>query len=163
MPDRAPRGRLGVDIGGTFTDLVWVDDATGEVRVGKLLTTPKDPAQAVEQGVLRLLEEAGAAPVAVRALIHGTTLATNALIERKGARTGLLTTAGFRDALEIGREGRYDMYDLFIDPPAPLVPRHLRREVDERLLPDGTVLHSLDEAAARRVIAALADEGVEAV
>ena len=90
-----------------------------QVRVGKLLTTPKDPAQAVEQGVLGLLQEAGAAAPDVRGLIHGTTLATNALIERKGARTGLLTTAGFRDALEIGREGRYDMYDLFIDPPAP--------------------------------------------
>src|SRR5215475_7800081 len=163
MPDRAPRGRLGVDIGGTFTDLVWVDDATGEVRVGKLLTTPKDPAQAVEHGVLRLLEEAGAAPVAVRALIHGTTLATNALIERKGARTGLLTTAGFRDALEIGREGRYDMYDLFIDPPPPLIPRHLRHEVPERLLADGSVQRQLDEAAARRVIGELLAEGVEAV
>src|SRR5215475_4084457 len=163
MPDRAPRGRLGVDIGGTFTDLVWVDDATGEVRVGKLLTTPKDPAQAVEHGVLRLLEEAGAAPVAVRALIHGTTLATNALIERKGARTGLLTTAGFRDALEIGREGRYDMYDLFIDPPAPLVPRHLRLEVEERLNADGSVRRPLDVASARAAIDRLLAEGVEAV
>jgi N-methylhydantoinase A len=107
MPGPHPAtGRLGVDIGGTFTDLVWVDDVTGMMRVGKLLTTPKDPAQAVEQGVLGLLQEAGAAAGGVRGLIHGTTLATNALIERKGARTGLLTTAGFRDALEIGREGR---------------------------------------------------------
>src|SRR3989304_182188 len=86
------------------------------------------------------------------ALIHGTTLATNALIERKGARTGLLTTRGFRDALEIGREGRYDMYDLFIDPPPPLAPRHLRREVDERLLADGSVMKPLDEAGAREGI-----------
>jgi N-methylhydantoinase A len=163
MPDRAPTGRLGVDIGGTFTDLVWVDDATGEVRVGKLLTTPKDPAQAVEQGVLRLLEDAGAAPAGVRALIHGTTLATNALIERKGARTGLLTTAGFRDALEIGREGRYDMYDLFIDPPAPLVPRHLRLEVEERLNADGSVRRPLDVASARAAIGRLLAEGIEAV
>src|SRR5262245_10980197 len=163
MPDRASRGRLGVDIGGTFTDLVWVDDPTGEVPRGKLLTTPKDPAQAVEQGVLRLLEEAGAAPAAVRALIHGTTLATNALIERKGARTGLLTTAGFRDALEIGREGRYDMYDLLIDPPAPLVPRHLRLEVEERLDADGSVRRPLDVASARAAIDRLLAEGVEAV
>ena len=163
MLDRAPRGRLGVDIGGTFTDLVWVDDATGEVRVGKLLTTPKDPAQAVEQGVLRLLEEAGAVPAAVRALIHGTTLATNALIERKGARTGLLTTAGFRDALEIGREGRYDMYDLFIDPPAPLVPRHLRLEVEERLDADGSIRRPLDVASAQAAIGRLLADGVEAV
>jgi len=155
--------RLGVDIGGTFTDLVVVDEATGALRVGKVLTTPKDPAHGVEQGALGLLDEAGVGAAAVRAVVHGTTLATNALIERKGARTALLTTAGFRDAIEIRREGRYDMYDLAIDPPAPLVPRHLRREVDERLLPDGSVLRPLDEAAARRVIAELAGAGVEAV
>jgi N-methylhydantoinase A len=163
MSDQPSRGRLGVDIGGTFTDLVWMDEATGAVRVGKLLTTPKDPAQAVEQGVLRLLEEAGAVPAGVRSLIHGTTLATNALIERKGARTGLLTTAGFRDALEIGREGRYDMYDLLIDPPAPLVPRHLRMEVEERMAADGSVARPLDAARARAVIASLLAEGVEAI
>src|SRR6266511_1749715 len=114
-PPSARQTRIGVDIGGTFTDLVWVDDATGEVRVGKLLTTPKDPSQAVEQGVVTVLHDAGRQAGDVRGVIHGTTLATNALIEQKGARTGLLTTAGFRDAVEIGREGRYDMYDLFID------------------------------------------------
>jgi N-methylhydantoinase A len=155
--------RLGVDIGGTFTDLVVVDEASGAIRVGKMLTTAKDPAHGVEQGVQALLDEAEMASGRVRAVAHGTTLATNALIERKGARTALLTTAGFRDALEIRREGRYDMYDLLIDPPAPLVPRHLRREVDERLLPDGTVLRRLDEMAARPVIAELLDAGVEAV
>jgi N-methylhydantoinase A len=155
--------RLGVDIGGTFTDLVVVDETTGAVRVGKVLTTPKDPAHGVEQGVQALLGDAGVAAGAVHAVVHGTTLATNALIERKGARTALLTTAGFRDTLEIRSEGRYDMYDLFIDPPAPLVPRHLRREVSERLLADGRVLRPLDEAAARRVVIALADEGVEAL
>jgi N-methylhydantoinase A len=155
--------RFGVDIGGTFTDLVVVDETTGAIRVGKVLTTAKDPAHGVEQGVQSLLDEARVDPARVRAVVHGTTLATNALIERKGARTALLTTAGFRDALEIRREGRYDMYDLLIDPPAPLVPRHLRREVSERLLPDGSVLRPLDEAAARRVIAGLVDDGVEAV
>ncbi|PYM25343.1 MAG: methylhydantoinase [Candidatus Rokuibacteriota bacterium] len=155
--------RLGVDIGGTFTDLVVVDETTGAIRVGKVLTTPKDPAHGVEQGIQSLLDEARVDPGRVRAVVHGTTLATNALIERKGARTALLTTEGFRDALEIGREGRYDMYDLFIDPPPPLVPRHLRREVPERLLPDGSVLRPLDEAAARRVIAGLIDDGAEAV
>jgi N-methylhydantoinase A len=155
--------RLGVDIGGTFTDLVVVDETTGAVRVGKVLTTAKDPAQGVEQGVQALLSDAGVAQSAVRAIVHGTTLATNALIERKGARTALLTTAGFRDTLEIRSEGRYDMYDLFIDPPAPLVPRHLRREVRERLLAKGRVLRPLDESEARRVIAALVDEGVEAL
>src|SRR5262249_25094550 len=116
-PAPAQRARIGVDIGGTFTDLVWVDDVTGAVPVGKLLTTPKDPSQAVEQGVVAILGDAGGRAADVRSLIHGTTLATNALIERKGARTGLLTTRGFRDAVEIGREGRYDMYDLFIDQP----------------------------------------------
>ena len=155
--------RLGVDIGGTFTDLVLVDEATGAVQVGKVLTTPKDPALAVEQGVLGLLAGGGWRAADVAATVHGTTLATNALIERKGARTGLLTTAGFRDTLEIRREGRYDMYDLFIDPPAPLVPRHLRREVSERLLADGRVLRPLDEDQARAVIRELAAEGVEAV
>src|SRR5512134_3055513 len=154
--------RIGVDIGGTFTDLVWVDDATGAVRVGKLLTTPKDPSQAVEQGVVTLLSDAGGRTADVRSLIHGTTLATNALIERKGARTGLLTTAGFRDAVEIGREGRYDMYDLFTDPPAPLVPRHLRLEVRERILADGSVLVPLDTDSAREVVGALLAQGVEA-
>ncbi len=162
----APGGnasRIGVDIGGTFTDLVWVDEVTGAVRVGKLLTTPKDPSQAVEEGVVTLLHEAGAGAAAVRALIHGTTLATNALIERKGARVGLLTTAGFRDAVEIGREGRYDMYDLFIDPPVPLVPRQLRVEVDERILADGSVLRPLDPARARAAIASLGAQNVEAI
>lgn len=155
--------RVGVDIGGTFTDLVVVDEATGAVRVGKVLTTPKDPAHGVEHGVQALLEEARLRPGEVRAVVHGTTLATNALIERKGARTALLTTAGFRDVVEIGHEGRYDMYDLFIDPPPPLVPRHLRREVPERLLPDGAVLRPLDEDLARAEIGRLAGEGVEAL
>src|SRR3989440_7081819 len=155
--------RLGVDIGGTFTDLVVIDEATGTARVGKVLTTPKDPAHGVEEGIRALLDDAGVRPDEVRAVVHGTTLATNALIEKKGAKTALLTTEGFRDALEIGREGRYDMYDLFIDPPPPLVPRHLRREVPERLLADGSILKTLDEAAARRALAELAREGVEAL
>ncbi|HEX6212097.1 MAG TPA: hydantoinase/oxoprolinase N-terminal domain-containing protein, partial [Methylomirabilota bacterium] len=155
--------RFGVDIGGTFTDLVVIDERTGALHVGKVLTTTKDPAHGVEQGVQGLLDEARVDPAAVSAVVHGTTLATNALIERKGARTALLTTEGFRDALEIRREGRYDMYDLLIDPPAPLIPRHLRREVPERLLPDGAVLRPLDEPAARRVIAELLDAGVEAL
>ena len=162
----APGGnpsRIGVDIGGTFTDLVWVDEATGAARVGKLLTTPKDPSQAVEEGVVTLLHEAGGTAASVGALIHGTTLATNALIERKGARVGLLTTAGFRDAVEIGREGRYDMYDLFIDPPIPLVPRQLRVEVTERVRADGSILRPLDEMQARDAIGRLATLGVEAV
>jgi N-methylhydantoinase A len=155
--------RLGVDIGGTFTDLVVVDETTGTARVGKVLTNPKDVAHGVEEGIRALLDEAGVRPGEVRAVVHGTTLATNALIEKKGAKTALLTTEGFRDTLEIGREGRYDMYDLFIDPPPPLVPRHLRREVPERLLADGSVWRALDEGAARRALVELAGEGVEAL
>src|SRR6266567_2680923 len=162
-PAPAQRARIGVDIGGTFTDLVWVDNVTGAVQVGKLLTTPKDPSQAVEQGVVGILGDAGGRAADVRSVIHGTTLATNALIERKGARTGLLTTRGFRDAIEIGREGRYDMYDLFIDQPAALVPRHLRLEVGERLMVDGSVRTPLDESSARDAIARLKEAGVEAV
>src|SRR5262245_9955044 len=162
-PTSPRRTRIGVDIGGTFTDLVWVDDATGAVQVGKLLTTPKDPSQAVEQGVVSVLNDAGSLAADVRSLIHGTTLATNALIERKGARTGLLTTAGFHDAVEIGREGRYDMYDLFIDQPSPLVPRHLRLAVTERMMADGRVLTPLDPASARAAIERLRTAGVEAV
>jgi N-methylhydantoinase A len=157
------RTRIGVDIGGTFTDLVCVDEATGAVRVAKLLTTPKEPAHAVEAGLVALLAEAASSPAAVSTVIHGTTLATNALIERKGARVGLLTTSGFRDALEIGREGRYDMYDIFIDPPAPLVPRHLRLEVTERLLADGSVLTPLDERSAEAAVRVLLAAGVEAI
>src|ERR1700751_5814871 len=118
--------RLGVNIGGTFTDLVVVDETTGAVRVGKVLTTSKDPAQGVEHGVQGLLSEAGVEHGAIRAVVHGTTLATNALIERKGARTALLTTAGFRDVVEIRQENRFEQYDTDIDLPPPLVPRRLR-------------------------------------
>src|SRR5205814_690328 len=151
----AMSARFGVDIGGTFTDLVVVDEITGAIRVGKVLTTAKDPAHGVEQGVQTLLDDARVDPRRVRAVVHGTTLATNALIERRGARTALLTTEGFRDAHEIGREGRYDMYDLFIDPPPPMVPRPQRHEVPERLLPDGSVLPPL----ARRLPIRLVESG----
>src|SRR5438132_2843243 len=143
----AQSSRIGVDIGGTFTDLVWVDDATGAVKVGKLLTTPKDPSQAVEQGVVTLLADAGGAAAEVRSVIHGTTLATNALIERKGARTGLLTTAGFRDAVELGTESRFEQYDINLEKPPPLVPRNWRLPVTERIAADGEVLRALDEAS----------------
>src|SRR6266850_3965755 len=154
--------RVGIDIGGTFTDMLLIGD-DGTAVIGKTLTTPGDPSLAVENALRPALEN-GAIKVGERGtLIHGTTLATNALIERKGARTALLTTAGFRDAVEIGREGRYDMYDLLIDPPAPLVPRHLRLEVGERLSAAGGVLTKLDEPSARAAIARLKDARVEAV
>src|SRR5438309_8440820 len=157
----SPTVRLGVDIGGTFTDVAL---EVGERRfTAKILTTPQAPEEGVLAALRSVTAKAGVEAGQVALIVHGTTLATNALIERKGARTALLRTEGFRDALEIRHEGRYDMYDLFIDPPAPLVPRRLRREVRERLLADGSVLRALDEDGARRVIAELAAEGVEAL
>jgi N-methylhydantoinase A len=155
--------RIGVDIGGTFTDLILIDDAGTVFHVGKVLTTPADPADAVETGMRSLLDAAGLPARAVRQVVHGTTMLTNALIERKGARTALITTRGFRDALEIAREHRYDMYDLFMERPAPLVPRHRRYEVDERVLEDGTVVRPLDLEEARRLVDRLHRENVEAV
>jgi N-methylhydantoinase A len=160
-PEPAPGGaRIGVDIGGTFTDLVLL--AGGRVAaVGKALTTPADPSVAVAEGVARLLAEAG--PGRVGEVVHGTTLVANALIERKGAVTCLLTTRGVRDALEIRREHRYDLYDLFLQLPQPLVPRRRRWEVGERVLADGTVDRPLDESEVRRVARRARREGVEAV
>ena len=158
--------RIGVDIGGTFTDLILVDDATGALTVGKLLTTPDDPSQAVEHGLGDAAPRARGSPAAedVAHVIHGTTLVTNAVIERKGARTALLTTRGFRDAYEIAREHRYDLYDLFLEMPEPLVPRHLRLEVDERVLADGSVSTPLDAGpGARSSSRELRDKGIEAV
>jgi len=155
--------RIGVDIGGTFTDLVLIDESSGTVRLGKLLTTPENPTRAVMDGIARLLHDAGVAARAVRTLVHGTTLVTNAIIERKGAKTALITTRGFRDTLEIAREGRYDMYDLFIDPPEPLVPRRMRFEVGERVQHDGTVLIALEDCEAMRAIREAVGSGARAI
>src|SRR5258708_23809516 len=155
--------RVGVDIGGTFTDLILIDDATGSLTVGKVLTTPDDPSRAVAEVLSEALIRADAPPDQVQHVIHGTTLVTNAVIERKGARTALLTTRGFRDAYEIAREHRYDLYDLFLEMPAPLVPRHLRLEVDERVYPDGTIARAPDAHAVARLVAELRDKGIEAI
>lgn len=155
--------RVGVDIGGTFTDLIVVNDATGAFAVGKALTTPQDPSQAIETVLAETLQRAGIDASAIWHLVHGTTLVTNAIIERKGARTALLTTHGFRDALEIGRETRYDLYDLMIDLPKPLVPRYLRFDVPQRTLADGSTLLPLDEAYVERLARELVASGIEAV
>jgi N-methylhydantoinase A len=159
----AGRYRVGVDIGGTFTDLILVDDQTGELTVGKVLTTPADPSQAVADVLVDALERGHAPPDQVRNVIHGTTLVTNAIIERKGAQTALLTTKGFRDAYEIAREHRYDLYDLFLEMPRPLVPRYLRLEVDERVFADGSVARAPDADQVARLVAELRDKGVEAI
>ncbi|MBI3078543.1 MAG: hydantoinase/oxoprolinase family protein [Deltaproteobacteria bacterium] len=155
--------RVGIDIGGTFTDLIMVDEATGERFISKVLTTPKDPSVGAMQGLRELLEARGIQGADVTHVIHGTTLVANSLIERKGAKTGLVTTRGFRDILEMGREKRYDIYDLFLEMPEPLVPRPLRMEVTERLLADGTLRTPLDEREAHEAAETLAAEGVESV
>ena len=155
--------RLGCDIGGTFTDFVLLNDQTGEIKTGKCLTTPGDPSDAVEEGI-RALEATTPDFVAeLDELIHGTTLVINAIIERKGAKTGLITTKGFRDVLEIGREMRYAPYDLFAEFPQPLIPRRYRLEVDERVRSDGSVLKALDPEEARQVVRALLGLGVESI
>jgi len=151
-----PRARLGVDVGGTFTDLVALVD--GELVTAKVPSTPKDQAR----GVMHAIEVAGLAPGAAAGFTHGSTVATNALLERRGARTALVTTEGFRDVLEIGRQNRPALYDLTRDRPPALVPRELRFTVRERMGPDG-VLVPLDRASLRAAVDACRDAGVEAV
>ena len=163
MSPSTPRYRLGFDIGGTFTDFVLLEETTGALRVGKCLTTPTDPSVGALAGLREVLREAGLEIAALDQAIHGTTVISNSIIERKGAVTGLLTTRGFRDAVEIGTAARYDMYDLFLEYPAPLVPRPLRREVSERITWAGEILVPLDPEEVRREVRALVRHGVEAI
>jgi len=155
--------RVGLDIGGTFTDLVLLHEPTGTLQWHKVLTTPRDPADGALRGLRELCERAGTTLGSIGTLIHATTLVTNAIIERKGARAALLTTDGFRDILEMGKEQRYDIYDLFLRFPDPLVPRRWRIEVRERVTRDGDVRIALDAADVRAQVARLADAGVEAL
>ena len=157
---RAPC-RIGVDVGGTFTDVVLAHE--GALTTAKVLTTPNAPDDAVLAGVDDVLARAGVDPGRVGLLIHGTTLATNAIIERKGALTALVTTEGFRDVLDIGYESRYDQYDITIEKPPALVPRERRLVVPERVDVHGRVLRPLDEAAVGTVAGELARLGVESV
>jgi len=136
--------RLGIDVVGTFTDLVLYDDASGALSVAKVPSVPADPSEGILHGIQRLLGTAGVAPGAVEYVAHGTTVATNALLERKGAPTALITTRGFRDLLEIARQKRPALYDLFARKPVPLVPRHRRYEVTGRVTADGGVRATLD-------------------
>jgi N-methylhydantoinase A len=154
---------IGVDIGGTFTDIILIDERARSIFSAKVLTTPDRPAQAVLAGVAQVLERVKAAHAAVRTVVHGTTLATNAIIERKGARTALLTTRGFRDALETATELRYDLHDLFIEFPEPLVPRDRRIGITERTRFDGERLTPLAESEVADALEAFAADGVEAV
>ncbi len=157
------RWRIGIDIGGTFTDFVALDTATGRLVTAKELTTPANPALAVLTGIGKLQASGGVRLADTVDIVHGTTLATNAIVERKGARTALITTQGFRDVLEIGRERRYDIYDLMFRMPAPLVPRELRWEVRERIDVDGVVVEPLDEGAIGALAQRIVDEGIESL
>jgi len=151
--------RVGFDVGGTFTDFALQAD-DGRLLTGKRLTTPHDPARACVEGLRELVAGAGLGWADLAQAIHGTTLGSNVVIERKGKGVALLTTRGFRDVLIIGREKRYQLYDLFIEKPAPLVPRSRIREVTERIAFDGEVLTPLDEAELRATVRGLAKEGV---
>ena len=155
--------RLGCDIGGTFTDFVLVNNKTGQFYTNKCLTTPFDPSDAVEQGIRELTEIKPGFMDTVEEIIHGTTLVINAIIERKGAKTGLITTKGFRDVLELGREIRYDAYDIFSEYPEPIVPRALRMEIDERLTADGRILKDVDEKEVLDVLQQLKSADIESL
>ena len=156
------KAKLAIDIGGTFTDVV-LESADGSRATTKLLTTPTHPGEAVLDGIDEVMQRAGSAPADIGLIIHGTTLATNALIERSGAKTALLTTAGHRDALEMAHEDRFEQYDINIDRPRPLVPRYLRLPIDERLDCNGNVLRALDEASVKATLPILDEHEVESV
>src|ERR1700761_7238750 len=156
-----PSARLAVDIGGTFTDLAL--EQGGQRTTIKVLTTPAAPENGVMEGFRAIIQAAGVSPGDIELIIHGTTLATNAVIERKGARTALITTEGFRDVIAMGNESRYYQYDLNIVLPEPLVPRYLRLPVPERLDNTGAVLRPLDEAAVQALIPTLKQENVESI
>jgi N-methylhydantoinase A len=155
--------QIGIDIGGTFTDVVIFNPATGRLTAGKMLTSSDRPAQAVIEVIGWMLAKEGITAPEIGKAIHGTTLVTNLIIERKGAKTGLLTTDGFRDALEIGRETRYDIYDIFLELPKLLVPRRRRIEISERLDNNGRVLIPLARQEVDRAVKEILSHGVEAV
>ena len=154
--------RIGVDIGGTFTDLV-LSDGHGRTWFDKRPSTPVQPEIAVLEGIAFLLKRADLRPGDLVEVLHGTTVGSNTLLQKTGARTGLVTTRGFRDVLEIGRVRTPDMFDLQWDKPAPLVPRRLRREVAERIAADGAILQPLDEDELRDIGAVLTADGVESI
>jgi N-methylhydantoinase A len=155
--------KLGIDIGGTFTDLVLLDEQSGTLCFGKTLTTYPDPTLGILNGVHELMQQHGQSLSKVRTLVHGTTLVTNAVIERKGAKTALLTTKGFEDLLEIGREMRYDIYNIFIAMPQPLVPKALRKGISERISKSGSILQKLNSAEAEKIIQQLQKDGVQSI
>ena len=163
MASEMSRYRLGVDTGGTFTDLCVFEETSGDVKITKVPSTPANPALAVINGIRKLIEREGILPEELCFLIHGTTVATNALLEHKGARTALLTTEGFEDVLHIGRQNRPKLYDFRASRPAPVVPRHLRFGVPERVLHTGEVFRVLDEAKVREIVEEIREQGIRSI
>lgn len=154
---------VGVDIGGTFTDIVFLNKKTGDMKVHKILSTPKDFSIGVINGLNSFMKKHNIKGEQISTIFHGTTVAINALIERKGAKVGLITSKGFRDVLEIGREMRYDIYDLKLEMPEPLVPRYLRKEINERVSVNGSKLISIDIKEVKEKVQELIKEGVESI
>ena len=160
---RSGSWRLGFDIGGTFTDFVLICEESQRMFLHKVLTTPQDPSTGAFAGIESLLEKVGLTLADISQVIHGTTLATNAIIERKGSTVGLLATEGFGDLLEMGTEQRYDIHDLFLNFPEPLVPSNRRKEISERIDRDGRILTPMESKQLRNQICALIEEGIEAL
>lgn len=161
--DRRRAYRLGCDVGGTFTDFVLLDMATGTYHVHKVLTTHDDPSLAIAEGASVIDQRCPGAAAGTEYVIHGTTLVINAILKRRGAPTAIITTLGFSDILAFRRENRYDIYDLDADYPEPLIGKAQRREVAERITADGTILTPLDEAEVEKLLAELVDEGIQSV
>jgi N-methylhydantoinase A len=159
----AKRYRIGIDVGGTFTDVVLVEEQSGEILVAKVATVPDDPSKGCVAGFDKALAQHRVAPQALSFAVHGTTIATNTIIQGKGAKAGLIASEGFRDVLEIAYQTRPTLYDVFFEKPKPLIPRHLCLGVPERMGHDGETIVPLDEAAVRGAARALKQQGVEAV
>lgn len=155
--------RIGIDVGGTFTDFTMIDESVGNVKFHKVPSTPHDPSEAIERGIVDLLRMHSITADQISHVGHGTTVATNLIIERKGSPVGLITTRGFRDILEIGRQTRPHLFDYAVGKPPALVPRMHRLEVDERMSARGKVLVPLDENAVRKAAETLRDAGIDAV
>src|SRR6202030_3808710 len=152
MARRSEPLRIAIDTGGTFTDCVWIDPATRRLRMLKVFSTPSDPSQAILQALEKIPRRGDFV------LLHGTTVGTNTLLERKGARTALVTTAGFEDAIEIGRQARPKLYDFFFDRIEPLVPKDLRFGIEERTASDGEILTNPTSADLKSLIARVAEK-----
>src|SRR5699024_9883330 len=155
--------KLGVDVGGTFTDLCLFNEDQKKTMVLKVPSLPEDPSKAIIEGIKEILALNHVEPTSVQYLVHGTTVGTNVAIERKGAKTALITTEGFRDLLELARQTRPSIYNLFVDKPEPLVNRGLRKEVSERLNFDGSVVNAIQKEQVENVIEELIEENIKAV